>query len=79
VADLKCYLCGHVSGSVEGEQARGEAWRGWRHIFLGGGADRPRSAVDIRSIRCARCRGPVYLDDTQFVTRRIERTRSAID
>ena len=30
--------------------------------------------TDWRAIKCVRCGGSVYLDDTQFITRRIERS-----
>jgi hypothetical protein len=68
VADLKCYLCGTVVGSVEyepGPRGRPLVWRR---------ADAPQASVmfDCRDLRCSRCGGSVYIDDTQIVTRRIE-------
>ena len=73
VADLKCYMCGSVSGSIESEQS-----------LTGAPSPRPRPAAPARprparpgrrtggSLRCDRCGGPLFLDETDVVTRRYE-------
>src|SRR5262245_52656243 len=73
VADLKCYLCGTVSGSIEREQTptplRGVispvALRrpGQTHAIL---------VADWRRLRCDRCGGPLFLDETDVIVRRTE-------
>ena len=58
VADVKCYHCGHVSGELIG--SRSLPLRDW--LFEPkGGAPRPAGA----RLRCVRCNGPVYLEDTR--------------
>lgn len=57
LADLKCYLCGTVAGSLERERNRGvTAIGGW----------------DTSQFRCPRCGGSVYVDQVEIVDRRFE-------
>lgn len=76
VADLKCYLCGSVSASIEGDRGpeSPETTTG-RLLLRTAGSKEVVRIRDWRAIKCARCGGSVYVDDTQFVTRRIERRR----
>ena len=67
VGDVKCYYCGFVSGELVGPS--GQALRS--------GTFRPVSGVESASVsagklRCARCGGPVFIDDV-----RTERPRPA--
>ncbi len=69
VADVKCYMCGTISGRVESDQQPMG-----RTVTFRKGGDTPDvgTVVDWRTLRCARCAGPIYLDDAAVVTRRIE-------
>ncbi len=73
VADLKCYLCGSVTGSIESEHA----------LTAGAGGSQPvqlrqpgqATAVQVQDwthLRCSRCAGPLFLDDTDVITRRTD-------
>ena len=69
VADVKCYLCGTITGTVESaQQPIG------RMVTFRKAGDNPNvgTVLDWHQLRCARCDGPIYLDDTTVVTRRIE-------
>ena len=57
-AEVHCYHCGHVSGTWEwltGQAACGV-------LTEAGGAHRRASGV-LRTLRCLRCRGPVFLEE----------------
>ena len=72
VADLKCYMCGTVSGSIESEQSL-SALRGPRPVFLRRSGESSASQIaDWRRERCTRCNGPVYLDESDVVVRRLD-------
>lgn len=67
VADVKCYYCGFISGELVSPQ--GQALRN--------GTFRPAPGVETAEVsarkrRCARCGGPVFLDEV-----RLERPRPA--
>jgi hypothetical protein len=73
VADLKCYLCGTVTGSIEREQSLTGSKAASGPVVL----HRPgqREAIrltDWRGLRCQRCGGPLFLDETDVITRRSE-------
>jgi hypothetical protein len=74
VADLKCYLCGAISGAIESEQpetARVHRPSGnVRYRPPGAGESTP--LANWRNIHCARCGGPTYLDEPNIIVRRIE-------
>jgi hypothetical protein len=71
VADLKCYMCGTVSGSIESEQSLTPDARGPRPVLLRkSGESAVRQVADWRRERCTRCGGPVYLDESDVVIRR---------
>jgi len=73
VADLKCYMCGSVSGSVESEQSLTGAAALARPVLLRqAGRDQPVPVVNWRRLRCDRCGGPLFLDETDIITRRYE-------
>jgi hypothetical protein len=60
VADVKCYYCGHVSGQVIGRRAATFKVNRFvpRHGYKG-----PEVKPGVR-LRCERCGGPVFLEDT---------------
>jgi len=69
VADLKCYLCGSVAGSIESEQSPTSQ----RTVMLRQpGAATAVRVQDWRQMRCVRCGGPLYLDESDIVTRRVD-------
>lgn len=63
-AELKCYLCGASSGTIEREQ-------GVEHVVLlrRPGSEAAETMRDWRGIRCSRCGGPTFLDEPDVVTR----------
>jgi hypothetical protein len=77
VADLKCYLCGTISGAIESEQPEAgqtlQIKRPSRNVrYRGAGATESVPLADWRNIHCARCGGPTYLDEPNIIVRRIE-------
>jgi hypothetical protein len=59
IADVKCYYCGHVSGQMIGRRDRPLRVTDFRprHGYTG---------PEVRpgqTMRCERCRGPVFLED----------------
>jgi hypothetical protein len=75
VADLKCYMCGSVSGSIESEQSlTGASPSGSPVVFRQAGRDQAQAMpiADWRRLRCDRCGGPLFLDESDVVTRRYE-------
>lgn len=72
-ADLKCYLCGGVSGSIESEQSLTGSARAAHPVLLRKpGETRLNEVADWRRLRCERCGGPLFLDESDIVTRRID-------
>lgn len=60
VGDVKCYYCGFVSGelvSTTGQSFKNAVFRPAPGVSLPAG---PKG-----SLRCARCGGPVYIDDVR--------------
>jgi hypothetical protein len=69
VADVKCYLCGTITGTVESEQQPIG-----RLVTFRRPGDNPNvgTVLDWHKLRCSRCDGPIYLDDSHIVTTRVE-------
>jgi len=73
VADLKCYMCGSVVGSVESEQSLTAAPHAARPVLVRqAGNATPTTVLNWRQMRCDRCGGPLFLDESDVVTRRYE-------
>jgi hypothetical protein len=73
VADLKCYMCGSVSGSIESEQSLTGATHTGSPVYLRQtGRDQAVQIANWRGLRCDRCGGPLFLDETDVITRRYE-------
>jgi hypothetical protein len=73
VADLKCYMCGSVSGSIESEQSLTAAPRVASPVVLRlSGHTTPVKVENWRRLRCDRCGGPLFLDESDVVTRRYD-------
>ena len=67
VADLKCYMCGSVSGSVESEQSLTAAPHVPRPVLLRQpGREQPVQVLNWRHLRCDRCGGPLFLDESEW-------------
>jgi hypothetical protein len=66
-AEVKCYHCGHVSGT----------WIWPIHVSPAVGVFRPGvgglpAVGSLRSLRCQRCHGPVYLEEIEPTVERRE-------
>jgi hypothetical protein len=77
VADLKCYLCGAISGTIESEQpeaphAQAAKPTGSNVRYRLPGAAESMPMTNWRTIRCVRCGGPTYLDEPNIIVRRVE-------
>ena len=73
VADLKCYMCGTVCGSIESEQSLSSGARGPHPVLLRKpGESSVTQVADWRRERCTRCHGPLYLDESDVVIRRVD-------
>ena len=73
VADLKCYMCGGVAGSIESEQTLTAATAPGNPVLLRQtGREEPIQIANWRRLRCYRCGGPLFLDEADVITRRYE-------
>ncbi len=73
VADLKCYLCGSVTGSIESQQTLSPATAGAPSVMLRyPGEAKVVQVADWRRMRCTRCGGPLFLDESDVIVRRID-------
>ncbi|MEO8538348.1 MAG: hypothetical protein ABI577_01315 [bacterium] len=77
IGDVKCLHCAHISGQWVGPKGAPLAISGLRNQQPSAGED------PSNLIRCARCEGPVFLDDASLVIssyriRRIRRLREQI-
>jgi hypothetical protein len=73
VADLKCYMCGGVSGSIESEQSLTGATVVARPVlFRKTAGEQPIQIINWKRLRCDRCSGPLFLDESDIVTRRYD-------
>jgi hypothetical protein len=73
VADLKCYMCGGVSGSIESEQSlTGSTAQAHPVFFRQTGRDQPVQIINWGRLRCDRCGGPLFLDEQDVITRRYD-------
>ena len=65
VAELQCFLCGSLAGSVESDRKPLPPYGVW-HPVDGGRAQR---VADWRSLRCPRCGGALYAETVEAVIR----------
>jgi hypothetical protein len=73
VADLKCYMCGSVNGSIESEQSLTDAPTRSRPVLLRQpGREQGVQVLNWQRLRCDRCGGPLFLDETDVITRRYD-------
>jgi hypothetical protein len=72
VADLKCYMCGSVAGSIESEQSLTGTGPGSPVLLRQAGRETAAQVANWRRLRCDRCGGPLFLDETDVITRRYD-------
>ena len=65
-ADVHCYHCGQVSGTWEWLSSTTPE----HGLFQELGAEGRRAVGTLVSMRCLRCRGPVFLDEVETVPER---------
>ena len=67
-ADVKCYFCGHVTGQIVGPKGA--------PLRIGNFVPRPGyKGPEIKpgvALRCERCHGPVFLEDTTVIAPTVE-------
>jgi hypothetical protein len=63
VAELQCFLCGSLAGSIETDRAPLPAHGIWRPA--GGGP--PQRVADWRQLHCRRCGGALYAESIEAV------------
>ncbi len=62
-ADVKCYFCAQVSGSLIIENVDGRIIKRFQPALK----DSPYAAQPGKPLRCLRCGGPVFIDDVRPV------------
>jgi hypothetical protein len=65
LAELQCFLCGSLAGSIENDRKPLPAYGVWRPAD-GSAAVR---VADWRSLRCHRCGGALYTESVEAVVR----------
>jgi hypothetical protein len=60
-ADVKCYLCGHISGV-----ARVERGADRQAMFVVAGSEVSTPIDAGRNLRCLRCNGPTFFDEFEI-------------
>jgi hypothetical protein len=68
LAELQCFLCGSLAGSIESDHKPLPPYGVWHPA--GGG--RPRRIADWRALRCPRCGGALYAESVEAVNRQDE-------
>lgn len=68
LADLKCYMCGALAGSIESERGSAQP----TVAIQRGGTVGMMGAWETSRLRCPRCGGSVYVDQVEIVDRRVE-------
>jgi hypothetical protein len=64
-AELQCFLCGHLAGSIETDRKPLPAYGVWRPA---GGGD-PLRVADWRQLRCGRCGGALFAESFEAVVK----------
>jgi hypothetical protein len=72
VADLKCYMCGAVCGSIESDQPLTGIAASRPVLLRRPGETEPTQVGNWRRLRCTRCGGPLFLDESEVITRRVD-------
>ncbi|MBV9168815.1 MAG: hypothetical protein JOZ81_01865 [Chloroflexi bacterium] len=72
VADLKCYMCGAVCGSIESDQSLSHVATNRAVLLRRPGETDPVQVPNWRRLRCTRCGGPLFLDESEVITRRVD-------
>jgi len=76
VAEVKCYWCGSVAGTLQGDWPLGPETLAFHNLVDDHGpALRGR---ELARVRCSRCGGPLFVDDFDVVRARSDK-RDLID
>jgi hypothetical protein len=65
LAELQCFLCGTLAGSIETDRKPLPPYGIWHAV---GGA-KPQRVADWRQLRCNRCGGALYAESIEAVVR----------
>ena len=65
LAELQCFLCGHVAGSIEVDRKPLPPTGIWRAAD----GSSPQRVADWRSLRCSRCGGALYTEGVEAMVR----------
>jgi hypothetical protein len=65
LAELQCFLCGNMAGSIETDRKPLPPYGIWHPT----GDGRPQRVADWRQIRCPRCGGALYAESIEAVLR----------
>jgi hypothetical protein len=65
VAELQCFMCGSLAGSIESDRKPLPAYGIWHPA--GGGAS--QRVGDWRQLRCGRCGGALFAESVEAVVR----------
>jgi hypothetical protein len=68
LAELQCFLCGSMAGSIESDRKPLPSYGVWHPV--GGG--RPQRVADWRQLRCSRCGGALFAETIEAVVRHDE-------
>jgi len=66
LAELQCFMCGSLAGSIETDRQPLPPYGLWHPA--GGGE--PRQVADWRQLRCGRCGGALFTESVEAVVRR---------
>jgi hypothetical protein len=67
-AELQCFLCGSLAGTIESDRTPLPAHGVWHPA----GGDAPGAVADWRQMRCTRCAGALFAESVDAVVRHDE-------
>jgi len=72
VADLKCYMCGSVSGSIESEHSLTARRTSATRLLRQPGRETPVQILNWRHLKCDPLWRATVVDESDVITRRYE-------